>query len=279
MKLIAFCEALGDFRLVSGLVDRVLAATDVPWVVDNLDTPDVVRRWHKDGFGNDFIDIHNLDKYADQLRARGLRVRQVRGHFNGRPGEPGGAMARKAFHTAEALSRHTPDDPINAVVLVWDTDDEQRVRPDGVKAARDEARRWATFRIVCGFPDPEREAWVLAGFDPCHLQEHQRLEELHRELGFSPVLHAVRLRDKARGALRDIKRVLAVLTGDDAEREGRCCSVPTAPSGPLRPAGMWSVTPMARSCWCAAPSRTSPSASGPKAKYGGSRVCRLCLHT
>lgn len=226
MKLIAFCEALGDFRLVSGLVDRVLAATDVPWVVDNLDTPDVVRRWHKDGFGNDFIDIHNLDKYADQLRARGLRVRQVRGHFNGRPGEPGGAMARKAFHTAEALSRHTPDDPINAVVLVWDTDDEQRVRPDGVKAARDEARRWATFRIVCGFPDPEREAWVLAGFDPCHLQEHQRLEELHRELGFSPVLHAVRLRDKARGALRDIKRVLAVLTGDDAEREGRCWTEP-----------------------------------------------------
>lgn len=222
MKLIAFCEAPGDFRLASGLVDRVLREVGPAWVVDNLDMPGVVLHWHADGLGNDFINIHYLNQYTDQLQARGLRVRQARGHFNGRPGEPGSTMARKAFYIAEALSRHTPDDPIDAVVLVWDTDDEQRERPDGVKAARDEARRWATFEIVCGFPDPEREAWVLAGFDPCHPAEQQRLDDLHRELGFSPVLHAVRLRDKTRGALRDIKRVLAVLTGDDDERETRC---------------------------------------------------------
>lgn len=222
MKLIAFCEAPGDFRLVSGLVDRVLRESGPVWVVDNLDMPGVVFRWHADGSGNDFINIHYLTACADQLRIRGLRVRQVRGHFNGRPGEPGSAMARKAFLIAEALSRHTPDDPIDAVVLVWDTDDEQRERPDGVKTARDDARGWATFQIVCGFPDPEREAWVLAGFDPCHPAEQQRLDELHRELGFSPVLHAARLRDKASGALRNIKRVLAVLIGDDADREARC---------------------------------------------------------
>ena len=135
-------------------------------------------------------------------------------------------MARKAFLIAEALSRHTPDAPIDIAVLVWDTDDAQRERPDGVKAARDEARRWATFQIVCGFPDPEREAWVLAGFDPCHPAEQRRLDALHRELGFSPVLHAARLRDKTRGALRDIKRVLAVLTGDDTDREARCWTEP-----------------------------------------------------
>jgi hypothetical protein len=85
-------------------------------------------------------------------------------------------------------------------------------------------KHWAgsCFQIVCGFPDPEREAWVLAGFDPCHPDEQQRLEELHRELGFSPVVHAVRLRDKAHGATRNIKRVLTVLTGSDADREARC---------------------------------------------------------
>lgn len=226
VKLVAFCEAPGDFRLISGLVDRVLAATELAWVVDNIDAPEVVRRWQADGFGNDFIDIHNLNKYTDQLRDRGLRVRQVRGHFNGRPGEPGSAMARKAFLIAEALSRHTADDPIDAAVLVWDTDDEQRERPDGVNAAREEARRWATFQIVCGFPDPEREAWVLAGFDPCDPAEQQRLDELHRELGFSPVFHAVRLRDKAHGALRNIKRVLGVLAGDDPDREARCWTDP-----------------------------------------------------
>jgi hypothetical protein len=135
-------------------------------------------------------------------------------------------MARKAFLIAEAWTRHHRDDPIDAVVVVWDTDDEQRERPRGVKAARDDARAWATFQIVCGFPDPEREAWVLAGFDPCPPAEQQRLEELHRELGFSPVFHAVKLRDKAHGALRNIKRVLGVLTGDDRDREARCWTEP-----------------------------------------------------
>jgi hypothetical protein len=144
-------------------------------------------------------------------------------------------MARKAFLIAEALSRHMPNDPINAVVLVWDTDDEQRERPEGVKAARDEARRWAAFEIICGFPDPEREAWVLAGFDPCHPTEQLRLEELHRELSFSPVHHAARLRDKSPGALRNIKRVLGVLVGDDADREARCWTEP--PLATLRERG------------------------------------------
>jgi hypothetical protein len=227
VKLIAFCEAPSDFRMASGLVNRVLREVGPTWVVDNLDAAGVVLRWHADGLGNDFINIHYLNQYTDQLRERGLRVQPARGHFNGRPGEPGSAMARKAFHIVEALSRHTPDDPIDAVVLVWDTDDEQRERPDGVKAARNAARRWATFQIVCGFPDPEREAWVLAGFDPCHPDEQQRLDELHRDLGFSPVLHAVRLRDKTHGAPRNIKRVLAVLTGDDSDREARCWTEPT----------------------------------------------------
>ncbi len=222
MKLIAFCEAPGDFRLVSGLVDRVLQEAGPAWVVDNLDTPEVVRTWQADGFGNDFIDIHHLNKYTERLRERGMRVRQVRGHFNGRPGDAGSAMARKAFLIAEALSRRKLHDPINGVVLVLDTDDEQVERPRGVNAARDEALRWELFQIICGFPDPEREAWVLAGFDPRHPDEQQRLDELHRELGFSPVLHAVRLRDKTHGAPRNIKRVLGALTGDDVHREARC---------------------------------------------------------
>jgi hypothetical protein len=152
VKLIAFCEASGDFRLVSGLVDRVLWETGLAWVVDNLDTPDVVRTWHAEGSGNDFIKIRDLTKHTEQLRERGVRVRQVRGHFDGRPGDAGSAMARKAFLFAEALSRHSPDDPIDAVVLVLDTDDERVERPRGVNAARDEALGWEMFEIICGFP-------------------------------------------------------------------------------------------------------------------------------
>lgn len=238
MKLVAFCEAPADFRLASGLVDRVLRESGPTWVAHSLDTPEAIRSWHPDGSGRDYYDLHRLNDYADDLRERGLRVRRVRGHFDGRPGEPGSAMARKAFLIAEAWHRHTPDDPIDAVVLLWDTDEQRHDRPEGVKAARDEARRWATFQfqIVCGFPDPEREAWVLAGFDPCDHAERQRLEELHRDLGFSPVLEARRLRDKAHGAHRNIKRVLAVLTRNDVDREARCWIEPSLAT--LRKRGM-----------------------------------------
>lgn len=134
-------------------------------------------------------------------------------------------MARKAFLIARAVNKRTTE-PIDVVVLVWDTDQQRGDRPDGVALARDDARRWARFQIVCGFPDPEREAWVLAGFEPCDDVEHQLLEELHRTLGFSPVVDAVRLRDKTHGALRNIKRVLDVLTRADADREARCWTDP-----------------------------------------------------
>ena len=92
--------------------------------------------------------------------------------------------------------------------------------------ARNEARAWARFQIVCGFPDPEREVWVLAGFDPCNDQEQQRLDDLQKALGFSPVHRASQLRDKARGAPRNIKRVLQELIGDDLEREAQCWTAP-----------------------------------------------------
>ena len=227
MKLLAFCEAPADFRLMSGLVDLVLRESGPPWVVDSFDTPEVVRTWQPDESGRDYIDVHSLNDYADQLRARGLLVRRVRGHFDGRPGHAGSAMARKAFLIAEAFHRHTPAEPIDAVVLLWDTDEQPDERRDGVRAARDEARRWARFKIVCVFPNPEREAWVLAGFDPCDHAEQQLLDDLHRELGFSPVLHAVHLRDKDPGTLRNIKRVLDTLTREDVHREARCWTEPS----------------------------------------------------
>lgn len=211
----------------AGLVDRVLREAGPAWVVDNLDTPGVIRTWHPNGSGHSYHDIHRLSGHEDELRDRGLRVRRVRGHFDGRPGEPGSAMARKAFLIVEALNRHTPDEPIDAVVLLWDTDEQQAERPEGVKAARDEARQWARFEIVCGFPDPEREAWLLAGFEPCDHAERQRLDDLHRDLGFSPVLEARRLRDKAHGVHRNIKRVLESLIGADLDREARCWLEPS----------------------------------------------------
>lgn len=221
MKLVAFCESAGDFRLVSGLVDRVLRESGPAWVVDGLETPEVIRTWQPDGLGRAYFDVHRLDTYVDKLK-----VRVLHGHFDGRPGGAGALMARTAFLIVRALHRQAPDEPIEAIVLVWDVDVQSENRPAGVKAARDEARRWAPFQIICGFPDPEREAWVLAGFEPCDDDEQTCLEALRRELGFSPVLQAVELRAKQPGHPRDIKRVLRELTRGDHEREERCWTEP-----------------------------------------------------
>ena len=220
MKLVAFCEASGDFRLISGLVDRVLREFAPGWVVDLLDSPEAVRTWEPDGSGRAYFDLHKLDQYEGRLK-----VRIPHGHFDSRPGRAGALMARTVFSIVRALQKQTTD-PIDAIVLVWDVDQQRSERPEGVMTARDEARHWASFQIVCGFPDPEREAWVLAGFDPADEAERLLLDELHRSLSFSPVLHAARLRDKDEGALRNIKRVLRELTRHDSGREERCWTEP-----------------------------------------------------
>ncbi len=221
MRLAAFCEAEADFRLVAGLVDRVFRESGPTWVADNFESPEVIRTWQPDVFGRAHFDIHALNRYVDHLGIRG-----VRGHFNGRPGRFGGAMARKVFLVVRALNRTTPDESVEAVVLVWDTDQQREERPQAVLAAREEAGRWDEFKFVCGFPDPESEAWVLAGFEPCDEGEQACLDRLQRDLVFSPVLHAVRLRG-AKGELRDIKRVLRELTGGDPDRAERCWTEPS----------------------------------------------------
>jgi hypothetical protein len=222
VRLVAFCESPADFRLAAGLVDLVLRQSGATWVVDNLDSPDSIRTWQPDGFGRAYFGIHCLDQYT-----HALRVRSVRGHFNGQPGGAGASMARKAFLIARALSKNVPDEPVDVVVFIWDADQQGDKRRAGVAAARDAARQWKLFQIACGIPDPEREAWVLAGFEPCDDAERQSLEVLHRDLGFSPVLDAVRLRDPDDGALRNIKRVLRVLAGSDPDREQRCWLEPS----------------------------------------------------
>jgi hypothetical protein len=200
----------------------VLREAGPAWIADNFEAPEVIRTWSPDGLGRSYFDLHKLDEYV-----RRLGVRVPHGHFDGRPGGAGALMARTVFWIARKLQRQTPEDPISIVVLVWDADTQSEDRASGVKAARDEAHSWASFKIVCGLPDPEREAWVLAGFEPCNDAERACLERLHRDLGFSPVLQAVRLRAKEEGHERDIKRVLGELTGEDPQREERCWTEPT----------------------------------------------------
>ncbi|WP_437720603.1 hypothetical protein [Sorangium sp. So ce861] len=235
MRLLLFCEAAADFRTVSALVDRVLHDEGPAWVRDLMPShPEAIRAWVSDGQGRTFFDVHHLEAYRRDLQ----NVRFMPGHFDGKPGAAGAQTARNAFAIAREVKKRDPAAGVDAVFFVWDMDDQGEARRQGLAQARDEASRLATFRIVLGCPDPMREAWVLAGFEPASDEERARLDEVRRELGFSPCQEAHRLRAKEEQAERSPKRVIRKLTGGDPEREARCST--DAPLARLREHGVGS---------------------------------------
>jgi hypothetical protein len=221
MRIVVFCEAAADFRAVKTLVDRVLRETGHDWIADNLDAyPEAVRVFAGESFERPFYDVHHMPQHRKKLEEKLGRVIKVpHARFEGKPHEAMELQGRTIAHFARELSSL---DPIDAVLIVVDMDDQGKDRCEGLKRARDQAFSRASFRIVLGCPDPAREAWVLAGFVPESDAERARLDNLRRILGFSPCEEPSRLRDKDKGSQRNAKRVLATLTADDATREDRC---------------------------------------------------------
>ena len=216
MRLVAFCEAPSDYRMARDLIDRVLRERGATWIRDVMESaPDGIRSFEGDGQGREYFDLHKLGEYTSRL---GLRAPQ--GHFDGRPGAAGAMMARTVFVLARALEKTRG--ALDAVVLLWDMDDEPRVRREGLEQARREAVGRDAVRIVLGCPNAMREAWVLVGFEPGDADEASRVAVLRQELGFSPIDDAHQLDSNDETAKRSPKRVLRALTRDDPDRETRC---------------------------------------------------------
>lgn len=218
-KLLVFCESPADFETVQGLVDRVLRERGPDWVREivegSLEAAQGFREWVSDGEGRNHFDLHKLSAYASRHK---LRVPQ--GHFAGRPGEAGALMGRTAFLVVRELVLSGTE--VDAVLLVWDMDDQGTARRTGLDQASNEARPLVSFEIVLGCPEPMREAWVLAGFEPETDAERARLAAMRQELGFNPCEEAHRLDAKKEHAKRSPKRVLDVLTAGEHEREVLC---------------------------------------------------------
>ncbi|WNG51630.1 hypothetical protein F0U60_51565 [Archangium minus] len=218
-RLLVFCESPADAETVKGLVERVLREQGPDWVRELLDGPPEAaqgfRDWVPDDEGRSYFDLHKLSAYASRLK---LRVPQ--GHFAGQPGEAGALMGRTAFLMARELALSSTE--LDAVLLVWDMDDQGKDRRMGLTQACTEARPMVPFVIVLGCPDPMREAWVLAGFEPETDVERARLTALRQELGFNPCEEAHELDAKKEHARRSPKRVLEALTAGEHEREVRC---------------------------------------------------------
>jgi hypothetical protein len=145
--------------------------------------------------------------------ARGSGIR-ASGHFDGEPGHPDAAAARRAIHF---LLEQIPD--LNAIVLIRDQDDEPERRA-GLEQARGQSHRGV---VIVGLAVVERECWVISGFEPLDADESSRLEAEKQALGFDPRPKTHELTAcKNDTAVRSPKRVLRQLAASDWHRERRC---------------------------------------------------------
>lgn len=203
------CESPADRRTAADLADRVLCQ-QVGWL--ELDDLKLHRRWQGLEESDSHLEWHQTKDLARQRHVK------AHGHFEGKPGAPDAYAARRAL----LLIATAPKSP-DAVVLVRDTDGQEE-RRDGLEQARRE-REWP-FPIVLAVAHPKRESWVLTGFEPRNEVEGERLEALSRELGFDPRRRSETLSAAGTGMPRNAKRILALLVGEEPEREWTCWREP-----------------------------------------------------
>jgi hypothetical protein len=204
-RFVVIYEARADFDQATELADRVLVDS-AEWLGDWLDAN---RLWIGDHISGGFLTWKSIPS-----RARELGI-AVHGHFDGEPGQPDAQAARRAI----AYVRRILND-VDAILLIRDQDD-QPARRKGLEQARD--HHSAHVHVVIGLASPERECWVLSGFDPETEPEMAKLDTEKQNLGFDPCSESHELTAcKNDQAKRSAKRVLAALTGGVREREQRC---------------------------------------------------------
>lgn len=200
-------EAEADFQTATDLADRILLNA-IDWL--EKDTLSYQRAWI--GLNNDG---HPFAWKAIKGLSRKTGIRLHHGHFQGVPGLPDAAAARRAIGYLLHIQPH-----LDAILLIRDQDGDQ-ARREGLEQARREHEGDAA--IVIGLAVVERESWVICGFDPSTDRESERLEEIRQELGFDPRHRSSELTaSKDDRAKRSSKRVLRLLSEGDPYRESRC---------------------------------------------------------
>lgn len=204
------CEDAGHVRAVTLLVDLVLTDRH-HWLRDVVES---CRTWSGYEPGSSW------SKCASRgpIIVDGREIR-IHGPIDGKPLEDGARMWR------EVLLRFVHAEPRpEVVVLVQDGDGRRRSRLAGIDQVRRAASlRWP-FPVVAALPEPEVEAWLVAGFEPESALETAALTELTRELSFDPCRESHRLTSHPNDASTDAKLVLGRLCGEDADREAACLS-------------------------------------------------------
>ena len=198
-------EADADLRTATELTDRVFLEA-----IDWLEEKQLIdyREWIGE-VGQERLMWKTIPRLAREARIRS------HGHIDGSPLEADAAAARRAILYLKATF-----DDLDGIMLIRDQDD-QPERSLGLEQARSEHR--AAPPVVLGLAIVEREAWVLAGFEPRDDDERARLESERERLGYYPQQQSHRLNAcKDDDAKHSPKRVLKELSGSDYERERRC---------------------------------------------------------
>jgi hypothetical protein len=199
-------EAEADFRIATELADRVLVDA-IEWLDEDL--LDSQREWFAQTGGGEPFTWKGVKQLA---LSAGIRAH---GHFDGQPGLPDAAAARRAI-----LFLLDTIPGLNAIVLIRDQDDEPE-RLGGLEQARNQDH--SGIAIIVGLAIVERECWVISGFEPDDEAESSRLKTERMTLGFDPRSGSHQLTAcKDDNAVRSPKRVLRQLAQNERHRERRC---------------------------------------------------------
>ncbi len=209
VKWVVFGEAPADQRIAADLADRIVFES-VDWIESGT------LQWQRTWIGAAALSDGNLSLLWLNLPriAKELRIRP-QGFFDGQPGAEDARQARIAI----AVARRICSD-VSAVLLIRDSDKRAKWRKAGLQQA---SASTTGLPVLIGLAVPEREAWVIAGFDPADRTETVRLENERQLLGFDPRTDSDRLMATSDDtAKKSAKRVLKSLSGDSREREATC---------------------------------------------------------
>lgn len=206
-SFLVVCEGTSDPRVISILADRIACAQH-DWLDGIIE---MMRRYVGATPQEAFV---QWCKLSEICKAR--RIPPVHGQ--------GYSLGRRAALMALRLASTLEVQP-SVVLLVHDADGDHKGWRESLKAARSDFHmkdHGPAFAVVIGVAQPEREAWVLAGFHARTPEEESRLQELRADLGFNPCEHGERLTSSRETDKKDAKRALGHLIGRDSEREMAC---------------------------------------------------------
>lgn len=217
-RIALVCEDEAHVALATGLIDRIVLHEAREAGADYIDeeTIDYYRRYSGLRGNERYYPLTDARRDVEVLDRRpmiGGRPVRLTGHIRGRPLCPEAAMWRRIFALFVAQ-----DAPPAAIIVVRDTD-RKEARLSGLEQALELMRVEvaAPLPIVAATPEPEAEAWLVAGFVPVNENERKRLVALAQKISFDPTRQPHRLSAGSGNAPTDAKRVLRILFFDEDE--------------------------------------------------------------